>query len=56
MTAKGEPKLFLHLTPNKCYCDGCKGIILKASEMSAFASHAPLPACLINLIASSMVA
>lgn len=32
------------------------GRILKAMEISAFASHAPLPARLINLMAWSMVA
>lgn len=48
--------LYCPLTPKRCHWDGCRGITLKMSVMSALPSHAPLPASLMNLIALSTVA
>lgn len=47
--------LFCQLTPKRCHWDGCKGMILNASVISALLSHAPLPANLMSLIALSTV-
>ena len=53
-TAKSN--LDFHRLPSKFHCEGCMGMILKASVMSALESQAPCPASFINFIALSTVA
>ena len=57
-TPKGEPnrkKIFILSTERRGHWEGCNGITLKASVISAFASQAPRPALLISFIAPSTV-
>ena len=41
--------------PSRVHCEGCMGMILKASMMSALESQAPCPASFIHFRALSTV-